>query len=78
MLDHVLFPANHHAVAAFQAPHTTARPHIHVMNPLRRKFLGASDVIHVIGIAAVDEDIVRLKMGQEVGDGFLDDCRRDH
>jgi hypothetical protein len=48
------------------------------VDPLRREFLGAPDVIHVVGIAAVDEDVFRLKVGQEVGDGFLHDCRRDH
>ena len=78
VLDHVLFATNHHTVTAFQAPHTTARPHVHVVDALRGEFLCAPDVIHVIGIAAVDEDVVRLKMGQEVGNGLLHDCRRDH
>ena len=78
VLDHVLFATNHHAVAALQAPHTPARPHVHVVDALRCEFLGAPDVIHVIGIAPVDEDVVGLKMGQEVGNGFVHDSRRDH
>ena len=76
--DGVLFTTDHHAVTSLQAPHTTARPHVHVVDALGCEFLGAPDVIDVIGIAAVDEDVFRLKMGEEVGDGFLHDCRRDH
>ena len=66
VLDHVVFAADHHAVAALQAPHTAAGPHVHVMDLLRRQFLGAPDVIDVIGIAAVDEDVVRLEIGQQI------------
>ncbi len=64
MLDHVLFAADHHAVAALQAPDAAARPHIHVVDSLCRKFLGAPDVIHVIGIAAVDEDVSGSRCGR--------------
>jgi hypothetical protein len=70
--------ADHHAVAAFQAPDAAAGPDIHIVNTLRHKFLGAADVVHVVGIAPVDEDVPFLEMGQEVGDCRVRDCRRDH
>src|SRR5712692_9136275 len=31
--NHVLFATNHHAVTAFQTPHPTARPDVHVVDP---------------------------------------------
>ena len=62
-LDHVVFPANHHAVAAFQAPYTAAGSHVHVVDPLRRELLGAPDVVDVVGIAAVDEDVIGRQRG---------------
>src|ERR1700738_1971184 len=31
VLDHVPFATNHHAVAALEAPHTTACPHVHIV-----------------------------------------------
>ena len=48
------------------------------MNPLGCEVVGASNVIHVVGIAPVDEDIPLLDMGQEVGDAAVHDGRRDH
>src|SRR4029077_13626039 len=66
VLDHVLFATYHHAVTAFQTPHPTARPDVHVVDPFRRKFLCASNVVHIIGVPPVDEDVPCLKMGQKV------------
>src|SRR5689334_8779712 len=56
MLDHTFFPANHHAVASLQSPYAAARSHVHIMDALRRQFPGPPDVIHVIGISAVNEN----------------------
>src|SRR5262249_16922641 len=39
---------------------------------------GASNVIHVVGVAAVDEDVAGLEMRREVGDGLVHDGGRDH
>ena len=46
--------ADHHAVAALQSPDAAARADIDVVNSLRRELLSAPDVIHIIGVAAVD------------------------
>ena len=48
------------------------------MDLLRGEFLGAADVVHIVGVAAVDEDVAGLQIGQEFGDGCVHDCRRDH
>ena len=76
MLDHVLLAADHHAVAALQAPYAAACAHVHVVDPFGCQFLGAPDVVDVVGIAAVDEDVARIEVRQQVGDGLVHHCRR--
>ena len=44
----VRFAADHHAVAALQAPDAAARAHVHVVDALRGEFLGAADVVDVV------------------------------
>ncbi len=78
MLNQFLFATNHHAVTPLQAPHATACPYIHVVDPLRRKLFCAPDVIDVVGIAAIDEDVVGLEIGQKASDGFVNGRRRHH
>src|SRR5262245_53721185 len=70
MLDHLLLAADHHAVPALQSPDAAARAHVYVVDPLRREFLGAPDIVNVIGIAAVDQYVLCLKMGQKLRDRF--------
>ncbi len=78
MLDDRLFAADHHAVTPLQPPDPAAGPDIDVMDPSRRQLLGAPDIVDVIGIAAVDQDVVGLESGQNVGNGLVDDGRGDH
>ena len=78
MLDHLLLAANHHAVAALQAPHTAAGAHINVVNLSGREFLCAPNVVDVVGVSAVDEDVACFEMRQQVGDGLVDNRRRNH
>ena len=78
MLDHLFLAANHHAVAALQAPDAAARPHVDIVDALRRKFFRAPDIVDVIGISPVDEDVTRLERRDEVSDGFVHGRRRDH
>src|SRR5262249_30329752 len=60
-LHRLVGAADHHAIAAFQAPDAAARPHIHVVDLLGREFFGAANVVHVVGVAAVDEDVAGLE-----------------
>src|SRR5262249_57199823 len=54
---------DHHAVTALQAPHAAAGSDIDVVDPLGRELLCAADVVDVVGIAAIDEDVAALEMG---------------
>src|SRR5262249_57071041 len=49
--------ADHHAVSALQAPDAATGSYIHVVDPFRHEFLCAADVVHVVRVAAVDEDV---------------------
>ena len=66
-----MLAADHKAVAALQAPHATTRPHVDVVDPLRRELLRAPDVVHVIGVASVDENIARLQGGYKAHDCMI-------
>ena len=70
--------ADHHTVAALQAPHAPARAHIAIVDLPGRQLLRAPDVVDVIRVAAVNDRIARLQMGQQVGDRRVHHRRRDH
>ena len=78
MLHNRRFAADHHAVAALEAPDTSARPHVHIMDTLRRELLRAPDVVHVVRVAAVDDDVVLVEERQQIVDTRIHDGRRDH
>jgi hypothetical protein len=77
MPDDILLAADHHAIAAFQAPDSAARSHVHVVDPLA-EFLGAPDVVDVVGIAAVDEDVSRSRCRQRSAMVCVHRGRRHH
>src|SRR5258708_3729137 len=68
MLHCARLAANHHAVASLQTPHTAAGAYVHVVNPFRRQFLRAANIIHIVGVAAINQDVSRFKMRNKVGD----------
>ena len=78
MLDDGRFTANHHAVAALEAPDAAARPHVHVVDALRGELLRAPDVVDVVRIAAVDQDVAVLEQRDEIVDARIHDPCRDH
>ena len=78
VLDHSWSPADHHAVTPLEPPHAAASPYIHVVNPLGREFLSATDIVHVVGVSAVDEHVSGIKVRQKLADCFVYNCRRHH
>jgi hypothetical protein len=77
-LHRLIRAADHQAVATLQAHHASARAHIYMADLLRREFLGPENVVHVVGVAAVDEEVAGLEMGQDVGDELLHKRPRNH
>src|ERR1700740_972721 len=78
MLDDVFLAANHLAVAALESPDAAAGAHINVMEALVGEFLGAANVIDVIGIAAVDDDVVAFELAGEIVQRGVDDSGGNH
>ena len=78
MLHHVGLAADHHAIAALQAPDAAAGADVDIVDALGRQLLGAADVVDVVGVAAVDQDVAALEMGQQIGDGLVDHAGRHH
>ena len=74
-----LLAADHHAIAALDAPDAAGRAAIDVANALLGQLLGAADVVLVEGVAAVDDDVVRLQQAAEMFDRlFGDPAGRQH
>src|SRR2546423_7373438 len=63
--------ADHHAIAAIDAPDAAAGAHIHVVDALRLERLRAANVILPHGIAAVDDAVARFKLFGQRHHGFL-------
>ena len=70
-LDHCRLASNHHAVTALQSPNATAGSDIDVVNSLCCEFLRAPNIVHVIGVAAVNECIARFEQRQKIGNGLV-------
>jgi hypothetical protein len=71
MRDRLDLTANHHAVAALQAPDSAAGADIDVVDAFRGECLGATDVVDIVGITAVDEDVVGFQMRHDVSDRLV-------
>src|SRR5262245_23101046 len=78
MLHDRRFAADHQAIASLATPDSAAGPDVDVVNALLDELLGATDVVDIIGIAAVDEDVARREVRYEVGDGRVHRRGRDH
>src|SRR5262245_15267216 len=64
VLHHLVFAADHLAVAALEPPYAATGADIDIMNAFWLELLGATDVVDVIGVAAVDEDVAGFQFGE--------------
>src|SRR5665213_3408736 len=65
VVDRLGLTSNHQAETTLETPYATAGPDVEVMNTSRLEFLGAPDVVDVIGIASIHDDVVLLHLGAE-------------
>ena len=56
-VDHGLVAADHHAIAALDAPDAAGGADIEIMDAARLQRLAAADVVLPEGVAAVDDDV---------------------
>src|SRR5262245_46975941 len=58
----IAWAADHPAVAALRTPYATASSHVHVMDLLLGELLGAANVVHIVRVAAIDQDVAWLQV----------------
>ena len=78
VVDDSLLAANHHAVAAVESPNAAARADIDIVDATRGDVLRATDVVDVIGIAAVDDGVAFFEKREEFIDRGIHGRRRNH
>jgi hypothetical protein len=71
MVDGFVWAADHHAIAAFDAPDAAGGAAVDIANAPLGQFFGAADVVLVEAITAVDDDVVRLQQTAQTLDGFV-------
>src|SRR5271154_943975 len=78
VLDGGIRPANHHAIAALQSPHTPGCPNVNVFDSFGSKLFGAADIVNVVGVASIDEDVAGFQMRYDLGNRLVHNGRRNH
>src|SRR5438128_649651 len=66
MLDDFFFAANHLTISSVESPNAAAGANVTIVNAFCREFLGAANVVNVIGIAAINHDVVFFEFGDEI------------
>src|SRR5580698_785404 len=74
----LVLAADHQAVATVQSPDAAAGTAVDVVEAVALEVLGPGDVIPVVGVPAVDHDVVGLEQRPQLVQGLLDDAGRDH
>ena len=76
LLDRLLGPADHHAIAALDPPDAAAGADVDVMDALGLDRGGPADVVLVVRVAAVDDDVARPEELGQLLDRGLGRARR--
>src|SRR5262249_21208746 len=77
--DDLLFAADHHAIAALEAPHAAAGADVHVMQLTLTQHFGAADIVAPERVAAVDDHIAGLQpIGKRFNGIIGDGAGRQH
>ena len=78
MPDDFRLAADHLAEAALQSPDAAAGADIHVVQAFGVQFLGAANVVDVIGIAAVDDHVAAFHVGGKLRQRAIDSSGGNH
>ena len=74
----IVGPADHQAVASFEAPHAAAGAAVDIPDPGRLEFLRAANVVAIVGVAAIDHDVAGRQQGSELIQSGVDRRCRNH
>src|SRR4030088_97873 len=78
MPDDIVFAADHLAIATLEPPNAAAGADVNVVNAVGGEFLGAANVVDVVGVAAVDHNVARFELRGEVVQGGIDNASGNH
>src|SRR5436309_1477039 len=67
MLDDLVLSTDHQAVAALESPNAAARANVNVVDVLSLELGGAPDIIAIVRVAAIDDDVARSEVWDNVG-----------
>src|SRR6266566_5188830 len=70
--------ADHLTIAPLEAPDAAAGADVAIMDALGGKLLGTSDVVDVIGISAIDDDVVFFELTDQIVKRGIHHCCRNH
>ena len=77
VLHDVIGSADHHAIAAVDAPNSTAGADVDEVDSLLLELAGAADIVALeVRIATVDDDVARLHQGGQLHHGCFRGCAR--
>src|SRR5581483_8943603 len=77
-LDDGFGAANHQAIAAFQSPHPAAGARVHIMETPGGEFVGAPNVVNVIGVATVNDGVVFGEARRQISQSTVYDGGGNH
>src|ERR1700738_741799 len=78
MPDDIVFAADHLAIATLEPPDAAAGANINIVNAAGGEFLGAANVVDVVGVAAVDHDVAGFELRGEIMQGGIDNASGNH
>jgi len=76
--DDFIFAANHLAVAAIETPNAAASAHVAIVNAFRAQLFRAANIVNVIGVSAVNDDVVLFELRTRSCQRRVHDSRGDH
>ena len=76
--DRVRLPADHQAEPLLEPEHPAARADVEVADSGGLELIGATDVVPIVRVAAVDEHIALGEQRPQLADHRVDDRRRHH
>src|ERR1051326_983883 len=70
-LNGLLRSANHHAITTFQAPDAATGAHVDIINLLLLQRAGPAHVVFKVGIATINNGVVRFEVFAEIRNSFF-------
>src|SRR5690242_19293937 len=78
MLNSFFFPSYHQAIPAFPPGNASARSNVNIMHAPRIQVLPPPDIVPIVGISAVNDDVILFDEREQFGKQAIHHGRRHH